>query len=99
MTGLVEIETGTLQGVAGSDGITTSYLGVPYAAPPVGELRWRPPQPAEPWKGVRDVSTFGPASRQPIMPSQSIYFGGESNFSEDCLYLNVWTGTQNAGSR
>jgi para-nitrobenzyl esterase len=99
MTRLVEVETGRLRGVPGPDGITASYLGVPYAAPPVGELRWRPPQPAKPWTGVRDASTFGPASRQPIMPSQSIYFGGESDFSEDCLYLNVWTGSQNPGSR
>jgi para-nitrobenzyl esterase len=60
------------------------YLGVPYAAPPVGELRWAPPQPVTPWTTPRNASAFGSMCSQPI-PDM------ERNTSEDCLYLNVWT--------
>lgn len=70
------------------------FRGVPYAAPPVGEFRWRPPQPMQPWDGVRPALTFGPISHQHPLPPSEIHKGildvpGEH--SEDCLYLNVWT--------
>jgi len=67
------------------------FAGVPFAAPPVGELRFRPPQPAQSWDGERDASAFGHIS--PQNPSlMDALFGGESEaWSEDCLYLNVWT--------
>ncbi|MBN1289257.1 MAG: carboxylesterase family protein [Actinobacteria bacterium] len=62
------------------------YLGIPFAAPPVGELRWKPPQPASPWTGTRHCVAFGPSC-----PQQRSKFLKIGEKSEDCLYLNVWT--------
>jgi para-nitrobenzyl esterase len=82
----VKVDTGLLTGMAGRDPGVTAYKGIPYAAPPVGDLRWRPPAPALPWDGVRKADSFGSACPQP---------GGEMargmQQSEDCLTLNVWT--------
>lgn len=64
-----------------------SFLGIPYAAPPVGSLRWRPPQPATAWHGIRDATGFAPHCAQPATPF------GVASTSEDCLYLNVYTPT------
>ncbi|MFO0554301.1 MAG: carboxylesterase family protein [Polyangiaceae bacterium] len=74
-------EAGRVRGVE-QDGVVR-FLGVPYAAPPVGELRWRPPAPVEPWSDVRDASQFG------LSCTQSAETEGPG--SEDCLFLNVWT--------
>ena len=70
------------------------YRGIPFAAPPVGDLRWRPPQPAEPWDGVRDATVAAPACVQGRIPAGvgSFYDAGVDQISEDCLYLNVWSG-------
>ncbi|MGE0880503.1 MAG: carboxylesterase/lipase family protein [Acidimicrobiia bacterium] len=78
---LARCSRGALRG--GRDGDVLVFRGVPYAAPPVGELRWRRPRPVAPWAGVRDALEFGPVASQ---PSASGPKG-----SEDCLYLNVWT--------
>ena len=69
------------------------YKGIPFAAPPVGELRWKPPQPVAPWKGVRNASVFGPTCPQQPYPAGCVFPEGTQldRFSEDCLYLNVWT--------
>lgn len=64
------------------------FLGIPYAAPPVGPLRWRPPQPVTAWPGVRDALAFGPDVPQPDNP-----WSRAPRQDEDCLYLNVWTPT------
>jgi para-nitrobenzyl esterase len=73
--------------VRGTDGAGVStFLGLPYAAPPTGNLRWRAPQPAAAWTGVRDATTFGPSCPQAPSP-----FAPPGQFSEDCLYLNVYT--------
>jgi len=61
------------------------YLGIPYAAPPAGALRWRPPQPPKPWTGTRDATSYAPHCPQPPSPF------GRAGTSEDCLYLNVLT--------
>ena len=87
----------TRQGALGGqveDGIHV-FRGVPFAQPPVGELRWRRPQPPEPWVGVKDASEFGSISVQPPRPAAGPFAGimghSEERTSEDCLYLNVWT--------
>ena len=77
----VKVEQGLLQGTF-EDGLTV-YKGIPFAAPPVGDLRWRAPQPPAKWEGVLQADKFAPG------PIQS--WGSPSDFSEDCLYLNVWT--------
>ena len=87
---VVRVDSGELQGVV-DDGVA-SYKGVPFAAPPVGDLRWRPPQPVAPWKGVRQAAEFGADCMQgrfgpPPAPGTPAAQGGPS---EDCLYLNVW---------
>jgi para-nitrobenzyl esterase len=65
-------------------GTADEFLGIPYAAPPVGPLRWRPPQPAARWHNVRDATKFAPHCPQPASPF------GEASMSENCLYLNVF---------
>jgi para-nitrobenzyl esterase len=68
------------------------YRGIPYAAPPVGDLRWKPPQPVTPWEGIRECTEFTPMAPQPFVPPNP-FWGSipESGMSEDCLYLNVAT--------
>jgi para-nitrobenzyl esterase len=75
---LVEIDSGIVHGAASGDVI--SFKGIPYAAPPVGDLRWRAPQPVKHWRDVRDASKFGPECPQTDNVPKS----------EDCLTLNVW---------
>ncbi|MCB1216179.1 carboxylesterase family protein [bacterium] len=68
------------------------FLGVPYAQPPIGKLRWREPQPAQSWEGIRTAVEFGPACPQPA----NLLFADAGKQSEDCLYLNVWTADHSA---
>jgi para-nitrobenzyl esterase len=72
-------------------GGTDEFLGLPYAAPPVGALRWQPPQPAAPWHGIRDATAFAPHCAQNASPF------GQASTSEDCLYLNVYTPAHRRG--
>ncbi len=89
--GIVRCVSGAISGSASADGVVQAFKGVPYARPPVGDLRWRPPQPPEKWDGVRPAMAFGPRCVQPDRVHNAIgYFGPETQ-SEDCLYLNVWT--------
>lgn len=82
---IVQTRQGAVQGAV-ADGVY-HWLGMPYAAPPVGDLRWRAPRPPEAWEGVRDATAFGPASIQTFQtPSNH-----RAPESEDSLYLNVWT--------
>jgi len=83
----VKIANGTLEGTS-SKGIR-SFKGIPFAAPPVGDLRWKPPQPVKNWKGVRKADQFGPRAMQRSIFGDMIFRA--SGTSEDCLYLNVWT--------
>lgn len=80
------IDSGAVEGVT-KDSVT-AYLGIPFAAPPLGELRWREPQPVAPWQGTRSATSFAPACIQ-----KGVSMPGEKPpvTSEDCLYLNVWT--------
>ncbi|WP_285558905.1 carboxylesterase/lipase family protein [Actinoplanes regularis] len=84
---IVTTETGTVQGVVAADRRT--FSGIPYAAPPIGALRWKPPQPAPAWAGIRDAGEPGAPCAQPNVPSSS----------EDCLYLNVTTPPVSKGTR
>ena len=82
----VTIDTGTLEGLD-TAGVTV-FRGIPYAAPPVGELRWQPPQPPQRWRGVRDAQHLGRNCMQHQPYSDIDPF--KAGVSEDCLYLNVW---------
>ena len=88
------VEGGQLAGAPSSlGGEVMVYRGVPFAAPPVGELRWRPPEPALAWEDVRDATEAAPACMQNPLPAaaQTFYDAGVDRMDEDCLYLNVWT--------
>jgi para-nitrobenzyl esterase len=88
---LAQTEAGDIEGAWTDDRQVRVFKGVPYARPPVGDLRWRPPVPPEPWKGVRSTNAFGPRSIQFDRDHASIsYFGPEAE-DEDCLTLNIWT--------
>ena len=94
---VVAVEGGRLAGAPsplGDD--VVAYRGVPFAAPPVGALRWRPPQSAPAWDGVRDATEAGPACVQRAIPAEvgRFYNPGVDRMSEDCLYLNIWTAAQ-----
>lgn len=91
----LRVTGGELQGVV-KDGVA-SFKGIPFAAPPIGELRWKPPQPVKPWSVVRKADTFGPAPMQ--NRAAAMLMGGWSRVSEDCLYLNVWTPATNADEK
>ncbi len=80
---------GIAEGVAGIDPSVTVYKGLPYAAPPVGDLRWRAPQAPAHWDGVRKADHFGDSCPQ-------VTRGPAGSMSEDCLYLNVWTGAKSS---
>ena len=87
------VETGDVEGIAdGSD--LAIFKAIPYAAPPVGELRWRAPQPAKAWEGVRVCDTFGPVPPQPTRPGRM-----EDVMNEDCLYLAVATPAKSVSDR
>ena len=95
-TGLpvVEVEGGLVRGIPSDNPSVIVYKGIPYAAPPVGELRWKAPQPVQPWKGVRVCDIWGsPSLQAPHTPggyTEEFFFDGDPAFSEDCLYLNIW---------
>lgn len=85
----VRVEGGLISGSV-IDGVR-SYKGIPFAASPVGELRWKAPQPVAAWEGVRELDDFGPDCSQAPYPQSSIYYSAPRKQSEDCLCLNVWT--------
>lgn len=94
-TGPVRVETGLLQGVTSPDKKVVSFKGIPYAAPPVGDLRWREPMPPLKWEGVRKAENFGAISPQ-------LEFGTKNpapESSEDCLFLNIWAPANSGGKK
>jgi len=98
---VVRTEAGLVSGTFSSVPGVRVFKGIPFAAPPVGDLRWRAPQPAAPWQGTRDGSQFDPICPQHIDQPGSIFFlyPGPQTISEDCLYLNVWTAAGSAGDK
>lgn len=87
---IIATANGRLAGSAVRHGVL-AFKGIPYAAPPVGELRWRPPAPAQPWSGVRDATEFGHWAPQNKGALDDVMGAETGEQSEDCLTLNVWT--------
>jgi len=85
----VSIDSGKVAGKSLPSGVK-AYLGIPFAAPPVGELRWREPQPVKAWKGVYNADRKMPECIQVLRPHNINHYFGEEASSEDCLYLNLW---------
>ncbi|QHT70791.1 carboxylesterase family protein [Rhodocytophaga rosea] len=100
----IRIEQGWISGAINASGDVHIYKGIPYAAPPIGNLRWKAPQPAPSWKGVRPCVAFGPNAMQPVpVPSgaygKEILIPPDGPISEDCLYLNVWAPAKKANKK
>lgn len=93
----IRITGGVMSGVL-SEGVR-SFKGIPYAAPPVGPLRWQPPQAVVPWTDVRDGSAYGAECPQTPYPETSVYLRPAQPQAEDCLFLNVWTPASSAADR
>ncbi|HEY2114172.1 MAG TPA: carboxylesterase/lipase family protein, partial [Candidatus Angelobacter sp.] len=96
----VRVEQGLLAGTSGSSADMRVFRGIPFAAPPVGDLRWKAPQPAAKWQGVRQAAEFSNACWQtPYPPAAAIYQAQLPPLNEDCLYLNIWTPAKSAKDR
>ena len=102
MLKVVKTENGLVRGLPGNNTRVSVFKGIPFAAPPVGKNRWRAPQPAADWEGIRDCYTFGPISMQDIpglgtdIYCREWHVDPEIPMDEDCLYLNVWTNAKDA---
>ncbi len=102
----VTTKNGMVRGVPAADPRITAFRGIPYAKPPVGELRFRAPEPAEPWEGVRVCESFGPIPMQDVPGADPTEFYAKEwhvdpkvPMGEDCLYLNVWTPARSTQER
>ena len=89
LAGQVRTEAGSVEGSTSADGKVQIFKGIPYAAPPVGALRWKEPQPVPSWQGVREATEFGARCMQGNVFGDMVF--RDAAPSEDCLYLNVWT--------
>ena len=92
----IRTTSGVIEGRKTADG-TSVFLGIPYAAAPVGDLRWRPPAPAVPWQGIRAARQFGPGCPQKVVPSG--FPARDGGYGEDCLYLNIWMPAKASAAR
>ncbi|WFN35145.1 carboxylesterase family protein [Methanogenium sp. S4BF] len=90
---VVKTDAGYISGLQQDD--LRIFLGIPFAAPPTGDLRWKPPAPVQPWEGVKETRVFSPACPQPAAADSGVSL----NMSEDCLYLNVWTPAKSADEK
>jgi len=85
----VRVNQGLIEGSFDPNTGVRTFKGIPFAAPPIGELRWKAPQPVAPWSGVRKTQAYAPGPMQDAR--FAAVMGATTNLSEDCLYLNVWT--------
>jgi len=98
----IKVEGGLVSGVPGRNPSLTVFKGIPFAAPPVGPLRWRAPQPLQPWDGVRKAESFSASCIQSIVNERKPWtyeFMTHGAVAEDCLYLNVWTPATSAADK
>jgi para-nitrobenzyl esterase len=96
-TNTVKVEQGLLSGTTGNHADVRVFRGVPFAAPPVGDLRWKAPLPPPPWKGTREAIEFSPVCWQSPYPDVARLYQSElAPRNEDCLYLNIWTPAKTA---
>ncbi len=99
----VKTAAGRVAGTTNAGGDVRIFKGIPFAAPPVGALRWKAPQPVKPWTSVRNCTAFGPSPMQndpaPFSMWTEEYLIPEEPIDEDCLYLNVWTGARSAAEK
>jgi len=100
---VVKTDAGRVSGVLNANGDVYAFKGIPFAAAPVGDLRWKEPQPVKPWEGIRKCERFGPSPMQakpvPYSMWSEEFLAPKEPISEDCLYLNVWTGATSAGEK
>lgn len=99
----IKTENGWIEGKYSQDGNVRIFKGVPYAAPPVGELRWRGPHPVTPWDGIKEAKYYNNANMH-VRPSMKSFYGKEFDMqeyrvSEDCLYLNIWAPVSQKGEK
>lgn len=100
----ITVEGGKIKGAQTKTENVVAYKGIPYAAPPTGENRWRAPQPVKSWKGVKDCTKFGPSAMQAKQKASNPFtaefiIADTENYSEDCLTLNVWTKTDDVANK
>ena len=99
----VPTEAGIVSGIPGEDGTVKIFKGIPFAAPPVGELRWKAPAPVKHWEGVRTCEKFAASAMQnkpaPLAMWTKEFMAPVEPLSEDCLYLNLWTAANNTGEK
>jgi para-nitrobenzyl esterase len=98
----IKTGSGLVSGAPGRDAAITVFKGIPFAAPPVGSLRWHAPMPPAAWPGVRAANTFSPSCIQTIVTEKKPWtyeFMAHGEVSEDCLYLNVWTPSASANAK
>src|SRR5688572_14640744 len=91
----VRTSGGLVQGTTTANGQIRVFKGIPFGAPPVGELRWQAPRPAAPWQGVKEATAFGPRCLQGQIFGDIVF----KELSEDCLTLNIWTPAKAASDR
>src|SRR6476659_2652231 len=93
----IKVDGGVIAGTS-ANGVR-AFTGVPFAAPPVGEWRWKPPQPVVAWSGVRKADATGARCQQTPYATSSVFYEPPETTSEDCLYLNVWTAAKPGDKR
>ena len=103
LSGAIRIEGGLISGVTDPKAAVVSFKGIPFAAPPVGDLRWKTPQPVKSWEGTRECKTFSASAMQakptPFLMWTAEFIAPAEPLSEDCLYLNVWTAAKSANEK